>query len=336
MNLNDLKRSAQHNGKSFVNPAALQPQGIGVLPKIISQMLFDKQQPSTPQKPIPVNKITPERLANLPENETIIFKLGHSSLLLWIENEFWLIDPVFSERASPFTFIGPKRFHPTPIDIDALPDIKGVILSHNHYDHLDEASIKQLIGKTELFIAPLGVGATLVQWGVDSNRIREFDWYDSLQIGNISLTATPSQHFSGRGLSDRNQSLWASWVIASSQHKIFFSGDSGYFDGFKQIGEKYGPFDISFIESGAYNTLWPDVHMMPDETVKAFIDLNGGVLVPIHNSTFDLSVHAWYHPLEQVLKYAQDQDVSLLVPQMGSEINLNSLPKLELWWQKLM
>lgn len=336
MNKDRIQKSAQYNGEKFVNAAPLSPQGIRFIPKMIMQQFNGKTQPAMPQKPIPVLDITPEQLASLPANQTIFFKLGHSSLLLWIENEFWLIDPVFSDRVSPFSFMGPKRFHPTPLSIADLPPIKGVILSHNHYDHLDEAAIKTLTTKVENFYMPLGVGATLSKWGVSSDRIHEFDWHESIEVSNLTLTATPSQHFSGRGLSDRNQSLWASWVIKSSQNNIYFSGDSGYFAGFKDIGTQYGPFDIAFMETGAYNTLWPDVHMMPQETVQAFIDLKGSVLVPIHNSTFDLSVHAWFDPLEQVLKYSTEKNVKLLVPTMGEAVNLNAIPELKTWWQDLM
>ena len=336
MNRDRILKSAQYDGEKFVNAAPMPQQGLSFFPKMIRQQMFEKMQPSAPKLPIPVQTITPEQLANLPANETIFFKLGHSSLLLWIENEFWLIDPLFSDRASPFSFFGPKRFHPTPLSIADLPDIKGVILSHNHYDHLDKASIEALNAKVENFYMPLGVGASLAQWGVSADQIHEYDWHESVNVGALTLTATPSQHFSGRGLSDRNQSLWASWVIKSSQHNIYFSGDSGYFSGFKDIGTQYGPFDISFMETGAYNTLWPDVHMMPQETVQAFIDLKGSVLVPIHNSTFDLSVHAWFDPLEQVLKYSDEQNVKLLVPEMGDPINLNAIPELKTWWQELM
>lgn len=335
-NQDRIKKSAQYNGKVFTNPTPMFKHDLRFFPRMFSQSLFNAKKPSTPQKPIPVMRITAEQLANLPTNETVFFKLGHSSILLWIENEFWLIDPVFSRRASPFSFIGPKRFHAAPIGIENLPAIKGVILSHNHYDHLDEATIRQLNSKVEKFYMPLGVGATLVSWGINENKILEFDWYESVQTDKLLLTATPSQHFSGRGLSDRNQSLWASWVIKSDKHNIYFSGDGGYFAGFKTIGETYGPFDLSFMETGAYNSLWPDVHMMPNETVQAFQDLNGGLLVPIHNSTFNLSpAHSWYEPLEQVLKYSQQQNVDLLVPKMGQAVNLDSPPKLNKWWREL-
>ena len=336
MNKDRIKSSAQFDGESFVNPSEQSAAGISTIPSIIKQSIFDKQQPSKPEKAIPVIQITKDLLDNLSKDETYFFKLGHSSILLWIDGNFWLIDPVFGERASPFSFVGPKRYHQPPIDIASLPNIKGIIFTHNHYDHLDIESIKQLHPKTEAFYMPLGIGADLLKWGVAKEKINEFDWHESIKVGNHSLTATPAQHFSGRGLSDRNKSLWSSWVVKSDKHNLFFNGDSGYFDGFKKIGEKYGPFDISFMENGAYNILWPDVHMMPKETVQALEDLDGGILVPIHNSTFDLSIHTWYEPIEQVLKHAEQKNIKVIIPKMGEAINIDSPPKLDNWWKELI
>lgn len=291
LNPERMKKSAQFDGALFKNPVPMADMGMAEMLPMLKQAIFDKQQPSSPEKSIPVIEITKKQLLDLPVNETHFFKLGHSSVLLWIEGSFWLFDPVFSERASPFSFMGPKRFHKTPITIEELPPIKGVILSHNHYDHLDKATIEKLKSKVEKFYTPLGLGADLVKWGVFIEKVRELDWHESVRVGEIEVRATPSQHFSGRSLSDRNETLWASWVVKSPRHAIYFSGDSGYFSRFKDIGQKYGPFDVSFIETGAYNKLWSDIHMDPKDSVQAFLDLRGGILVPIHNSTFDLALH---------------------------------------------
>jgi L-ascorbate metabolism protein UlaG (beta-lactamase superfamily) len=218
-----------------------------------------------------------------------LFRLGHSTILLKLRGQYWLTDPVFSERASPVQWMGPARFHAPPISIDELPPIAGVILSHNHYDHLDHAAVMQLAGKTARFIAPLGVGDQLIAWGVDASKVEQLDWWQSTEANGLRLTATPGQHFSGRGLGDSDRSLWASWVIQDGDFRIFFSGDTGYFDGFKAIGEKYGPFDLTMIETGAYDPRWAFVHMQPEQTLQAHLDLRGKWLLPIHNGTFDLA-----------------------------------------------
>ena len=221
-------------------------------------------------------------------------------MLLRLRGGWWLTDPVFSERASPVQFPGPKRFHAPPISLAELPPLRGVILSHDHYDHLDHRAIKALASKTEVFLSPLGVGDRLAAWGVSADRIRQFDWWQDVEIDGLRLTATPAQHFSGRSLADSNRTLWSSWVIEDDELRVFFSGDSGYFDGFAEIGRRFGPFDLTLMETGAYDPQWPYVHMQPTETVQAHQDLRGRWLLPIHNGTFDLAMHAWDDPFQQV------------------------------------
>jgi L-ascorbate metabolism protein UlaG (beta-lactamase superfamily) len=248
--------------------------------------------------------------------------------------DFWLIDPVFSQRASPFKFFGPKRFHLSPITIEQLPYIKGVIISHNHYDHLDKASIKALCKKTDFFLAPLGVNGDLERWGVKPSQITTFDWWQELQIDNTLLSFTPAHHYSGRWLNDNSSTLWGSWVIQYNNQKLFFSGDSGYFDGFKEIGDKYGPFDVCLIETGAYDAQWPLVHMQPEQSLQSFIDLNGRYLMPIHNATFDLAFHAWYDPMVRISKLAAAKNIKLLMPIFGQVVTVNQPLKPHCWWQQ--
>lgn len=261
-----------------------------------------------------------------------LYRLGHSTMLLKLDNAFWLTDPVFSERASPFSMLGPKRFHQPPISIADLPPIKGVILSHDHYDHLDYHAILALADKVEHFLAPTGVGRRLIDWGIPAHKVQELGWWSETTIGKIRFVATPARHFSGRSLTDSNQTLWASWVILTPELRLFFSGDSGYFDGFKSIGDTYGPFDLTMIETGAYDAEWPDVHMQPTETLQAHQDLRGRWLLPVHNGTFDLALHAWDDPFDKITQLAASKGISISTPQMGEALAINAPSAGSRWW----
>jgi L-ascorbate metabolism protein UlaG (beta-lactamase superfamily) len=228
---------------------------------------------------------------------------------------------------------GPARFHAPPISIAELPPIKGVILSHNHYDHLDYAAIRELEAKTEHFLAPLGVGDTLVSWGVPASKVQQLGWWQSASAGSLKLTATPAQHFSGRTLWDSNKTLWSSWVIESGALKVFFSGDTGYFKGFKEIGERFGPFDLTLMETGAYDPQWPDIHMQPKDTMQAHIDLRGKVMLPIHNGTFDLAMHSWDDPFEQITALAAARNQILATPMIGEALDIAQPQATRAWWR---
>lgn len=290
-----------------------------------------EQNNPEPKTPLPLRPMTAKDL--IEQTESVLYRLGHSTMLIRLDGEYILTDPIFSERASPLQWIGPKRFHPTPIDIEALPPIRVVLISHDHYDHLDKLSIKALASKVEVFLTPLGVGKHLRSWGIDSGKIVELDWWQEKQLGSLTLTATPAQHFSGRGLFDRDQTQWASWVIAGQGAKLFFSGDTGYFKGFKEIGKRYGPFDITMIENGAYNQAWADIHMMPEQSVQAHLDLRGKAMLPIHNSTFNLSVHDWFDPLESLESLARERQVKLLTPVFGEAVSISHPGASDRWWQ---
>ena len=299
--------------------------------QLMWRFAFNKPAGTVPSQPIPVLAITQAQLLAAPDRS--LFRLGHSTMLLKLRGEFWLTDPVFSKRASPFQWIGPKRFHQTPIGIAELPPIKGVILSHNHYDHLDYDAVMQLKDKVEHFLTPLGVGDTLIKWGVPAQKVQQLDWWQETVVHGLQFAATPAHHFSGRGLSDSNATLWASWVIIDNDLRVFFSGDTGYFDGFKEIGNRYGPFDVTMIETGAYGQDWPDVHMQPEQTLQAHLDLKGRALLPVHNGTFDLALHVWNDPFERIVALAERQGVAVSTPQMGEPLNLND-PRAEIrWWR---
>lgn len=331
-NTSRYSESPQRQAGKFRNPASMQRLGFVKTLQIAWQLIFNKPADTVPARPIPVQSLS--RVTLLAAPDRTLYRLGHSTMLLKLRGEFWLTDPVFSERASPVQWMGPQRFHQTPIDIADLPAIKGVILSHDHYDHLDHAAIMQLAGKVEYFLTPLGVGDTLIRWGIPAAKVRQLDWWQSTSVDGLQLVATPSQHFSGRGLFDGNQTLWASWVIQDGDMRVFFSGDTGYFDGFKTIGETYGPFDVTLIETGAYSKDWPDVHMQPEQTLRAHLDLRGKHLVPIHNGTFDLAMHAWQEPFDRIVMLAEQRAVSVSTPQMGEQLNLMEPQAGLRWWQK--
>jgi L-ascorbate metabolism protein UlaG (beta-lactamase superfamily) len=324
-------QSPQFAGGKFRNAAPAERAGFLKTVQIMWRFMVDKPRDAAPSQPIPVLPLTHTDLLAAPDNS--LFRLGHSTMLLKLNGQFWLTDPVFSERASPFQWLGPKRFHAPPIAMDALPPIKGVILSHDHYDHLDEAAIKALAPKVEHFLTPLGVGDRLIAWGVPAAKVQQLDWWQGTAIAGVRFTATPAQHFSGRWLNDANSTLWASWVIASDSVRVFFSGDTGYFDGFKAIGERFGPFDLTLIETGAYNEDWPDVHMQPEQSLQAHLDLKGRWLLPVHNGTFDLALHPWQEPFERISALAAAHGVPLTAPRMGERIAIQAPPASSAWWR---
>ena len=314
------------------NPTAL-PSQPGW--KIWMRFLGPKPPGTEPTDPIPVRRLDRAALDALDPAGNHIVRLGHSSLLLKLRGKFWLIDPVFGERASPFSFAGPKRFHPTPLTLAELPPIEAVILSHDHYDHLDVPTIEHLRERVQRYFVPLGVAARLRDMGVAGGRIQEFDWWQAGSHDGVHLTAAPAQHFSGRSLSDRNSTLWASWVIESGDQRIFYSGDTGYFPGFRQIGERFGGFDVALMENGAYDAFWPAVHMTPEQTVQALQDVRGKLMYVVHNSTFDLAFHTWRDPLDRVAALAMAQGVPLATPEIGEVLTIGRPRENVLWWKSL-
>jgi L-ascorbate metabolism protein UlaG (beta-lactamase superfamily) len=222
-----------------------------------------------------------------------------------------------------------------PLALTDLPPIEGLILSHDHYDHLDLPTIEYLNGRVQRYFVPLGVGARLQDMGVAAQRIEEFDWWQGSSYAGVQLTAVPAQHFSGRTLTDRNRTLWAGWVVESGGQRIFYSGDSGYFAGFKQIGDRFGGFDLSLMENGAYDSYWPSVHLSPEETVQAFKDVRGGTLYLVHNSTFNLAFHTWRDPLDRVAALAEAQRVPLATPEIGEVLTIGQPRSNVLWWKGL-
>jgi len=329
-----LTASAHYKNGKFINTEPFEQPGFTKTLAIIKRFIFDEKINTEPTHPIPIRNIELGDLKNNLSQQTAVYRLGHSTILMELNGQIWMTDPVFSERASPVQWAGPKRFHPTPIDLDALPHINGIIISHDHYDHLDKNTIAQIHTKVDGFYVPLGVAQHLLDWGVPASKIHEFDWWQQKQVGDITLVSTPANHFSGRTLTDSNTSLWSSWVIKTPQHKLFFSGDSGYFSGFKEIGNKFGPFDLTMMENGAYDKDWGFVHMTPEQSMQAHQDLRGKIMMPIHNGTFDLAFHEWTDPLERIKQLAFVNKQTLATPQMGERWLLNEATPQTAWWRQ--
>jgi len=327
-------RSPHYGEGRFHNadPAAKVSPGFSGTVRALWRLLFDKPVDASPLAPVPVRRLSRQALLEAPDDS--LWRLGHSTLLLKLDGHFWLTDPVFSERASPMSFMGPRRFHAPPLSIDELPEITGVIISHDHYDHLDRAAVLALAPKVRHFVTALGVGDRLAAWGVPAAKIEQLDWWQETRVEGLKIAATPAQHFSGRGLSDGNRTLWASWVLDTGHTRIFFSGDSGYFDGFARIGERYGPFDLSMVETGAYDAGWPGVHMQPEQSLQAHLDVRGKVMMPIHNGTFDLALHPWTEPFERILALARQRDVALATPEMGERLDIHAPSPPMPWWRE--
>lgn len=261
---------------------------------------------------------------------------GHATVLIEVDGRRVLLDPVWSDRVSPSSLIGPKRLHPMPTSVAELPPLDVVVISHDHYDHLDHGTVKQLLEHSAApFVVPLGVGAHLRSWGVPDSRIVELEWGGRARVRELTLTCTEARHFSGRGLT-RNNTLWASWVITGPQHGVFFGGDTGYTPVFAEIGARYGPFNLTLLPIGAYDPQWPDIHMNPEEAVRAHGDLGGGLLVPIHWGTFNLAFHPWDEPVRRLLTAAgrdREYGTRVAVPMPGERFTVLDPPAVaRQWW----
>ncbi|KAA3440601.1 MBL fold metallo-hydrolase [Rufibacter hautae] len=289
---------------------------------------------ATPTDELPMVSLQPGDFASPPAEGVKVTWFGHSAVLLELNGLRIFADPMLGKRASPVSFIGSKRFNEKlPIAIEDLPPLDVVLLSHDHYDHLDHGSILKLKAKTKHFFVPLGVAAHLVKWGVEASKITELDWWETAQYGGLFLASTPARHFSGRGLRDRDKTLWCSWVLKSGNQSIFFGGDSGYDTHFKQIGEKYGPFDLTMLECGQYNEAWRFIHMMPEQTAQAHLDLKGKTLMSTHWGAFSLALHHWKEPIERLSKATQQHNIQLVTPLIGQRWSLQAeLPQTQ-WWK---
>lgn len=303
----------------------------------IQKMLEEMLEPDpnvSPKEDIKVLKIAAESISQKPDTLSRLTWFGHSTFLVEMDGKNILLDPVFGQYAAPHPLLGRKRYNSEmPISIADLPRIDAVIISHDHYDHLDYESIKELKEKTDHFFVPLGVDNHLERWGIAEDKISKMDWWEEEEFKGLTIAFTPSRHMSGRGLTDQSATLWGSWVLKGERNNMFFSGDGGYGKHFKEIGEKYGDFDIALMECGQYNKLWSEVHMMPEQTVQAGMDVKAKMIVPVHWGAFTLASHSWTDPIERVTKAAQDMKIKIATPQIGEPIILGeeAIPKTE-WW----
>lgn len=319
-------------GKKFLNPVPTDEVGFGKMVPIIREMLNNKAE-NIPKKTIGPFKTDVTIFKTPPAGGLRVTWIGHSSILIEIDGKIILTDPVWGNRVSFSSWFGPKRFFQPPLPLKELPTPDAVIISHDHYDHLDKSTIKFFAGTAVPFICSKGVGKQLQQWGIQKKLITELDWGDNTAVGNdCTVTATPSRHFSGRGITGRNETLWSSFVIKGKEHNIFFGADSGWFPGFEAIGDAFGPFDLTMLEIGAYGQYWPDIHMGPDHASNAHLALKGELMMPIHWGTFNLAPHAWFEPVERLLGYAKEKHIKLFVPKPGEPTAVNGEYIAE-WWK---
>ncbi|MEV0612345.1 MBL fold metallo-hydrolase [Nonomuraea sp. NPDC050404] len=327
-----IRRSPQFRDGSFVNPMAEPtflpgPPPVGVLGE-----LSRDRDTRRPAGLVPL-RVPPTDAP--PADGVRAIWYGHASTLIEIEGKRVLFDPVWSRRVSPTPLVGPKRHHPVPVELAELPQVDAIAISHDHYDHLDMATVRSLTRTQKApFVVPLGIGAHLERWGVPAYRIIELDWDEETEIAGLRLIATAARHFSGRSLV-RNDTLWGSWVVAGASRRVFYAGDSGYFEGYRGIGSAHGPFDLTLMPIGAYNTAWPDIHMTPEQAVDAQLDLGGKLLLPVHWATFTLALHPWAEPVERLWREAKARDVKIVVPRPGEAVDPSAAQAVEGWWEML-
>ncbi len=325
-----MTKSPQWKGSSFANPQAIINDEW-----MMTKGLFAISPNAIPKSPIPFLTVDPGVMRRPPTTGLRITWLGHSSTLVEIDGHRILTDPMWSERASPFTWMGPTRWYAPLIALADLPAIDAVVISHDHYDHLDQRTLVAMKDWTTTFIVPLGVGANLAYWGVPEARIVELDWWERTKIGNLEIVATPARHATGRFLTDRDANLWAGYALISDKHRVWYSGDTGLFPAIEEIGARLGPFDVTMIEAGQYHGAWPDWHLGPEQAVIAHRMAKGRVLLPVHWGLLQLAYHGWTEPIERVLVAAERAGVKVVAPRPGQLVELDSVPPIERWWPAL-
>ena len=331
-----MQASPRYDGRVFRNthPASIGLKPGTALPTMKEYLCGGDRR--VPGAPMPLADPR-DRWKSAPETGLRVTWLGHSSLLFEIDGARILVDPVWAQRASPLPFAGPKRFHAPPVPLSALPALDAVIISHDHYDHLDRAAIRVLARRDVPFITSLGVGAHLEAWGVPPERIIELDWWESTELpaSGVVITAAPSQHFSGRTLLDRNATAWSSFHLRGPKHSVYHGADSGLTPEYAEIGQRFGTFDLVLLEIGASHPAWSDIHLGPANALEARRLLGSGVLMPVHWGTFNLAMHAWDEPIETLVSLAGAHDVSLLTPRLGDAVEPARVDGVTPWWREV-
>ena len=329
-----IMTSPNYSAGKFQNPVPtnnLKPGSTWT--SIKRQFLGDEVR--TPPGPLPLVRIDKSSFAEPPSSARARW-LGHATVLLEIDGLRLLFDPLFSERISFLSWLGPKRFHPLPIALAELPSIDAVIISHDHYDHLDMAAVKALARRGSRFFVPLGVGAHLRLWQVPATQITELDWWQAGKIGALEITAAPARHYSGRlYFINADQTLWASWAVRGARARVFYSGDTGFLAGFAQVGERLGPFDLTLIKIGAYGETWLDIHMAPEKAVEVHRLVKGRVMLPLHWGSFNLAWHDWDAPIKRALAAAERHGVTLATPKIGQAVVIGEAVPQEHWWEQV-
>ncbi|GAA3817031.1 MBL fold metallo-hydrolase [Sphaerisporangium flaviroseum] len=327
-----IRRSPQFRDGAFHNPMPGGNLPPAPNPNLVRELLTGRDR-RRPAGRVPI--LTPSSTSAEPAGLRVVW-FGHASTMVEIEGRTVLFDPVWSDRVSPSRLVGPRRLHPVPVALGELPSIDAIVISHDHYDHLDRATVRTLTRTTTApFLVPLGIGAHLERWGVPVERIVELDWEEDVRVAGLRFTATAARHFSGRTLA-RNDTLWGSWVVTGESRRVFYAGDSGYFEGYAGIGARHGPFDLTLMPIGAYNAAWPDIHMDPEEAVNAHIDLGGALMLPVHWATFTLALHPWAEPADRLWREAKARDARIVVPRPGESVDVDASPAVDGWWETLI
>lgn len=290
---------------------------------------------TSPVVALPVVPVDPRQFESPPASGLRVTWLGHSTLILEIDGHRILTDPTWGDRASPFGWAGPRHWFVPPIAIAALPHLDAVVISHDHYDHLDYPTVAALKDRDTVFVVPLGIGAHLAYWGVPASRIVELDWWERTKLGDLEIVCSPARHASGRALYDDDATLWAGWAFLGSTHRAYYSGDTGLFPALRDVGDKLGPFDVTMIEVGEYGRAWPDWHLGPEQAIAAHQMLKGRVMLPVHWGTFALAYHGWTEPIERAIAAAHTAGVTLVAPRPGQSFEPSAPPPVERWWPDL-